>query len=91
MTLVGDDGLLPIALTTTTLPSAGSLMASLAMSRILSVVAMQVPPNLWTCHWGPRGHPSALAALTVLEGAARGMMDDLGRTVVWIKLDASDC
>lgn len=49
MTLTGEEGLLPIAETTTTLEPHESAMRYLAMSSMRSALATQVPPNLCNC------------------------------------------
>ncbi len=60
VTLDGEVGCDPIADTTTSLDCDGlALVTILAMSRILSAVAMQVPPNLSISQCAPRGQPAA--------------------------------
>ncbi len=49
MTLTGEEGLLPMAETTTTLELQASAMRYLAMFSMRSALATQVPPNLCTC------------------------------------------
>jgi hypothetical protein len=71
VTLTGELGALPIALTTTTLFSENSRIISCATPLMRSALAMQVPPNLWISQNDPLGVPevevdgaSASTALT---------------------------
>lgn len=79
LTLMGEVGCEPMALTMASLPPApgsASIMRWLA-ARTRSAVAMHVPPNLWICQCGPR-----LNSSVVMLGAVEAVEEEAARQVV---------